>query len=72
VITDLGVLKPDPRSHELTLVAVHPGVHVDTVRDATGWDLVVASDLTVTDPPTELELETLRALKHRTEVAHSG
>ena len=26
VITDLGVLRPDPVTHELTLVSVHPGV----------------------------------------------
>jgi glutaconate CoA-transferase subunit B len=72
VITDLGVLRPDPQSHELTLTAVHPGVSVDSVREATGWELSVSPDLTVTDPPTDLELETLRALKARTEIAHSG
>lgn len=69
VITDLGVLKPSPR--ELTLVAVHEGVSVDTVKYATGWDLKVASDLSVTEPPTEQELTVLRELKRRTAEAHS-
>jgi glutaconate CoA-transferase subunit B len=70
VITDIGVLRPDPRSKELTLVAVHPGVTVEQVREATGWDLLVAEDLRTTEPPTEHELTVLRDLKHRTAVAH--
>lgn len=61
VITDLGVLeRPDG---ELTLVAVHPGVSVEDVTAATGWDLRVADDVRQTAPPTEEELTTLRALR---------
>lgn len=63
VITDLGVLEPDPQSCELTLTAVHPGVTVQQVRENTGWDLAVADDLATTDPPTGTELEILRALQ---------
>ncbi len=72
VITDLGVLEPDPETHELRLVAVHPGVEVDRVRAETGWDLVVADDLRVTSPPAPDELAMLRELKARTEAAHAG
>ena len=72
VITDLGVLRPDPSSHELTLVATHPGVEVDVVRARTGWELRVGADLAVTEPPTEEELRVLRDLKARTEAAHAG
>lgn len=71
VITDLGVLEPDPRSHELTLVAVHPGIEVDEVRRATGWELEVKANLGTTDPPTEDELAILRGLKERTAAAHA-
>jgi glutaconate CoA-transferase, subunit B len=70
VITDLGVLRPDPVSHELTLVSVHPGVEADAARDATGWDLAVAEDVGLTSPPTEVELTVLRELKARTAAAH--
>jgi glutaconate CoA-transferase subunit B len=62
VITDLGVLEPDPRSCELTLTRLHPGVTADQVRDATGWPLRVVSPLGATPPPTEAELSALRAL----------
>lgn len=63
VITDLGVLEPDPVSKELTLTSVHPGVTVEQVREATGWDLRVAADVAVSDPPSADELRVLRALK---------
>lgn len=71
VITDLGVLEPDPETRELVLTALHPGVTVDAVREATGWPLRVASRPTVTAAPTHHELETLRDLQRRTEQAHA-
>ena len=63
VISDLGVLRPDPTTKELMLTSVHPGVSVDDVRDATGWDLRVADEVEVTRPPTFEELTVLRKLK---------
>jgi glutaconate CoA-transferase subunit B len=63
VITDLGILEPDPRTCELTLTQVHPGTTVDQVRAATGWPLAVAPDVRPTQPPTSHELQVLRRLK---------
>ncbi len=63
VITDLGVLRPDPETRELVLTQVHPGVDVEQVREATGWDLRVSPELSTTQPPTERELTVLRELK---------
>ena len=71
VITDLGVLRPDPVTHELTLAAVHPGVSVDQAVAATGWNLQVGEPLEVSEPPTAAELVTLRELKARTSEAHA-
>jgi glutaconate CoA-transferase subunit B len=62
VVTDLGVLEPDENG-ELALTHVHPGVEPDEVRAATGWDLRIADDLAVTEPPTEAELGALRSLR---------
>jgi glutaconate CoA-transferase, subunit B len=70
VITDLGILRPDPVTHELSLVAVHPGIEIDDVRRETSWDLKVDAAIETTDPPTSAELEVLRDLKQRTEEAH--
>jgi glutaconate CoA-transferase subunit B len=69
VITDLGILRPDPESRELTLVALHPGASVEGAREATGWELRVAEDLETTEPPTEDELRILRDLRARTAAA---
>lgn len=65
VITDLGVLEPDPQTRELTLVQLHPGATVEQAQAATGWDLKVAADVAVTDPPTDQELAGLRELVSR-------
>ena len=69
VITDLGVLTPDPSTCELTLTAVQPGVEVDDVRAATGWDLRVADRVDTLSPPTADELEVLRTLQASTRTA---
>ena len=46
--------------HELQLVAVHPGVSVDHVREQTGWQLKVADHIDEITPPTADELALLR------------
>ncbi len=63
VVTDLGVLEPDPESCELTLASLHPGVSAEDARQATGWELRVAEGVETGDPPTAEELEVLRSLK---------
>ncbi len=63
VITDLGILEPDPGSCELTLTSVHPGVDADQVRAATGWPLRIAGELALAEAPTVDELTVLRGLK---------
>jgi glutaconate CoA-transferase, subunit B len=63
VITDLGVLSPDPVSSALTLTHIHPGVDLARVRAATGWPLSVAEDLVVSAPPTAHEIEVLHRLE---------
>ncbi len=63
VITDLGVLEPDPDTAELMLTALHHGVTVEQVRAETGWGLEVSADLMITAPPSDVELETLRGMR---------
>jgi glutaconate CoA-transferase, subunit B len=65
VITDLGVLEPDPETKELTLTQIHEGVQVDEVREATGWELAVAPAPATTQAPTDEELGALRELTSR-------
>jgi glutaconate CoA-transferase subunit B len=70
VITDMGILTPDPVTRELTLTSLHPGVTVEEVRAATGWALKVAATLHSTPAPTADELAALRDLYARTARAH--
>jgi glutaconate CoA-transferase subunit B len=63
VITDLGILEPDPETRELVLTQLQPGASADRARDATGWRLRVAGEVTVCEPPTDAELAALRSLK---------
>jgi len=59
VVTNLGLLEPD-EDGELTLTALHPNIEVEQVRENTGWDLKVAPQLQVTQPPGAQELKILR------------
>jgi glutaconate CoA-transferase subunit B len=71
IITDYGVLKPQPGTEEFALVARYESVAAADAVKATGWPLVVAERLEVIAPPTPDELAALRALHARTESAHS-
>jgi len=71
VVTDLGLLRPDPHSQELRLVALYPGVDAAQACLCTGWPLLVADDVEVLAPPREDELRVLRDLQARTRQAHA-
>ena len=70
VITDFGLLEPDPQSEELALSALFEGATVDEARSSVGWPLAVAASVASIAPPSALELDTLRALHARTREAH--
>jgi glutaconate CoA-transferase, subunit B len=63
VITDLGVLEPDPESCELWMTALHPGVSREQAVAATGWPLRFRDSLDTTEPPSPHELVALRELQ---------
>jgi glutaconate CoA-transferase, subunit B len=62
IITDLGVLEPDPRTCEFVLTGVYPGVSVRNIKEKTGWELRVSANLAEIPPPGAAELAALRAL----------
>ena len=72
VITDFGILRPDPVTEELTLTALYPGVTAQAAQAATGWPLRVAATLEALPPPAAADLEVLRALQADTERAHGS
>ena len=62
VVTDLGLLGFDEGAKRMKLLALHPGVTIDQVQENTGFELLIAADFPVTDPPTENELAMLQHL----------
>jgi len=63
IITDLGVLTPDPETCEFTMTAIFPGVTGETVRDRTGWEVRIAAEPETVDPPSAAELQALRGFQ---------
>lgn len=72
LITDLAIWRPDPETKEFTVVSLHPGVTRDQVQSTCGWTVKFAEGVEETPAPTEIELNTLRDLKARTQAAHQG
>ena len=60
VVTDLAVLDFVTPDHSMRLRSVHPGVSVADVVAATGFPLVVPSEVPPTRSPTDAELALLR------------
>jgi glutaconate CoA-transferase subunit B len=65
IITDLGVLEPDPVSLEFTLTGLYPGVTAAAARERTGWELAVAPSPEAIAAPSQAELAALRDLRER-------
>lgn len=60
VVTQLGTY--EFVDGEMTLSSLHPGVDLEHVLEATGWDLAVMDPLRETRAPTESELSSIREL----------
>jgi glutaconate CoA-transferase subunit B len=60
VITDLAVLGFHEQTRRMEVLSLHPGVHLEQVRQATGFALGVQEPLATTAPPSETELTILR------------
>jgi len=72
LVTDLCMMKPDEESKEMCVTSMHPGVTMEQVRAATGWELRAADMVSETEPPSAVELEALRDLNRRTAEAHGS
>jgi acyl CoA:acetate/3-ketoacid CoA transferase beta subunit len=62
VVSNLGVFDFDTPDRRMRLRSVHPGVGVEDVLEATGFELVVPADLPVSRLPTPEELRLIREL----------
>jgi glutaconate CoA-transferase subunit B len=62
VVTTLGVFGFDPDSRRMRVEALHPGITFEAVQEQTGFPLLRAPEVAVTDPPSPEELDILRSL----------
>jgi glutaconate CoA-transferase, subunit B len=60
VITDLAVMGYHEESKRMEVLSLHPGVTLEQVRAATGFELGAVESLTSTAPPSTEELRILR------------
>jgi len=60
VVTNLAVLDFETPDHRMRLRSVHPGVELDQVVEATGFELVIDEGLTESRLPTAEELRLIR------------
>jgi glutaconate CoA-transferase subunit B len=70
LVTDLCIFEPDPKTKEMTVTSIHPGVTREQIAENTGWPVRFAAQVKETPVPTAQELGTLRALHARTAAAH--
>ena len=62
VITELAVFGFDEETRQMKVLAINPGVDRTQVQDNTGFELLFDKALSMSEPPTGRELETLREL----------
>ncbi|MGN9910128.1 CoA-transferase subunit beta [Phytohabitans sp. LJ34] len=60
VVSNLGVFDFDTPDRRMRLISTHPGVTVEQVRAATGFDIAAADDVPATRLPTDAELRLIR------------
>ncbi len=62
VVTDRCVFGFDEETKEMRLQALFPGFTLDDIRPLVEWDLQVASDLSIAEPPQEELIRAMRSL----------
>jgi len=63
VVTDLAMFDFEPETRLMRLRALQPGVRVEDVQEATGFELLVAEEIESLEAPTAVELGILRELQ---------
>jgi glutaconate CoA-transferase subunit B len=60
LLTTKGVFRFDDRTRELYLAQIHPGVKVESIKKDIPWELKIADDLSLTERPTDQEIQFVR------------
>lgn len=60
VISNLAYLDFDGKVKRMRVASIHPGIDVETIKNSTGFDLIIPDNLKETKPPTVKEIKLLR------------
>ncbi len=60
VITDKAIFGFHPETKQMTLLSIHPGVTRDDVLGTMGFEPLIPSEVTVTEPPEASQLKLIR------------
>jgi len=60
VFTNMAVMDFEPESRRMRVISINPGYSMKDVQENCGFELLRASKITETEPPTESELRILR------------
>ena len=60
MISNLGVFDFETPDHSMRLCSVHPGVQVEQIVEATGFELVIPDDVVETRAPSDEDLRLIR------------
>lgn len=60
VITNLAYLDFNENSKRMRVATIHPGIDIETVKNSTGFDLIIPDNVKETNPPTVKEIKLLR------------
>jgi len=56
MITNLAYLDFDEQTKQMRLASIHPGIDVETVKESTGFELIIPENVQETNPPTVKEI----------------
>jgi hypothetical protein len=62
VVSNLGVFDFDTSDHAMRIRSIHPGVSLQEVEEATGFELVVHGEPATSRLPTDEELDLMRSV----------
>jgi glutaconate CoA-transferase subunit B len=60
VITNMAIMDFDSETRRMRVISVNPGHTIQDVQDNCGFELLMAPEISETEPPTEEELKILR------------
>ena len=62
VITQLGVYGFEEETKRLELIAVHPGVSIEDIKENSSFEIIIHEKVDTTEPPTDEEIRLLHEI----------